>query len=155
MQKITKELLDSTLEKAKTSPRLRMNYNFHPTLDAIYQRMLNCLIPGTYCRPHRHNDPAKNESFIILKGRLLVLEFNDAGDIIDHFVLDSELGNYGVDFLPGVWHSIIPLTPCVVFESKDGPYSPINDKDFAKWAPEEGAQDANIFNEKILKKLGF
>jgi cupin fold WbuC family metalloprotein len=65
MQKITDHLLTETLLKAASSPRLRMNHNFHPTLDANYQRMLNCLVPGIYCRPHRHNDPAKSESFIL------------------------------------------------------------------------------------------
>jgi cupin fold WbuC family metalloprotein len=155
MQKITSHLLLSTLKKAESSPRRRMNYNFHPTLDAIYQRMLNCLMPNTYCQPHRHNNPAKSESFIILKGKMLVLEFDDNGNVIDHFILDSNTGNYGVDFLPNIWHSIIALTPCVVFEAKDGPYSPINDKDFAPWAPVEGAPEAGEYNKSLLKKFGL
>jgi cupin fold WbuC family metalloprotein len=100
MQKITSFLISSIFEKAANSPRRRINHNLHPSLDANYQRMLNCLMPDTYCRPHRHSDPAKSESFVILKGRAVVLEFNDNGDIIDHFVLDAEKGNYGVDFLP-------------------------------------------------------
>lgn len=155
MQKITNQLLSQTLDKASASPRRRMNYNFHPTLDAIYQRMLNCLIPDTYCRPHRHNNPAKNESFIILKGKAVVVEFNDKGEVTDHFVLDSIQGNHGVDFLPNTWHTIIALSPCVVFEAKDGPYSPLNDKDFAPWAPKEGSEDCQQYNHSILEKLGI
>lgn len=84
MQKITSTLLTSKLDKAASSQRLRMNYNFHPTLDAIYQRMLNCLMPDTYCRPHRHSNPAKSESFINLKGKALVIEFNDSGELLDY-----------------------------------------------------------------------
>ena len=155
MQKITSRLLSETLEKASASPRRRMNYNFHPTLEAAYQRMLNSLMPDTYCQPHRHNNPAKNESFVILKGRLVVVEFNDNGEIIDHIVLDSDEGNFGADFLPNTWHSIIALTPCVVFEAKEGPYSPLNDKDFAPWAPKEGSKDCQKYNHAILEKLGI
>jgi cupin fold WbuC family metalloprotein len=153
MQKITREILTSTLEKAAASPRRRMNHNFHPSLDDIYQRMLNCLMPDTYLRPHRHADPAKNESFIILKGRLLVIEFDDHGKVSDHIILDSNEGNYGVDFLPNTWHTIIALTPCVVFESKDGPYSPLNDKDFAPWAPAEGNPLAFEYQKKLLVEV--
>lgn len=134
MHKTTYQLLDSVLNIAETSPRKRMNHNFHPTLDAKYQRMLNCLMPDTYLRPHRHNNPEKSESFIILKGKLLVLEFNDTGEIIDYIILEYGSKNYGVDILPNTWHSIIALTPCVVFEAKEGPYSQLNDKDFAPWA---------------------
>ncbi|HEY9123189.1 MAG TPA: WbuC family cupin fold metalloprotein [Bacteroidales bacterium] len=155
MQKINSQLLNSTLEKASSSPRLRMNYNFHPTLDAIYQRMLNCLMPGTYCRPHRHSNPSKNESFIILKGRVLVLEFDNEGEISDFFILNAKEGNYGVDFLPNTWHTIIALEPSVVFEAKDDPYSPLNDKDFAPWAPKEGSEDCQRYNRSILEKLGI
>ena len=155
MQKISKELLDSLIEKATTSPRRRMNYNFHPSLDATYQRMLNCLMPDTYLRPHRHSNPEKSESFIILKGILLVLEFDNNGEIIDYIVLDTQVGNYGVDFLPNTWHSIIALTPCVVFESKNGPYCPINEKDFASWAPAEGSPEGIKYIISIKSKLGL
>jgi cupin fold WbuC family metalloprotein len=155
MQKITSSLLSSTLEKASSSPRLRMNHNFHPTLDAVYQRMLNCLLPGTYCRPHKHSDPSKSESFVILKGRMLVLEFDDFGNIVDHVILDTNAGNYGVDFLPNTWHTIIALEPCVVFEAKEGPYSPLNDKDFAFWSPLEGTPEAQLYNKTILLKLNL
>jgi hypothetical protein len=43
----------------------------------------------------------------------------------------------------------------VVFESKDGPYSPLNDKDFAPWAPVEGTSEAGVYNKSLLKKLGL
>ena len=155
MQKITENLLKETLEKAASSPRRRMNHNFHPSLDAIYQRMLNALIPGTYCRPHRHSEPAKNESFIILKGKLVAFEFDDSGDVIDFCILDAEKGNHGVDYLPNTWHTIVALTPCVVFEAKDGPYCPLNDKDFAPWAPVEGDPESANYINYLLNKIGI
>ena len=36
LQLLDKALIDSTSTKAKESPRLRMNYNFHPSLDDKY-----------------------------------------------------------------------------------------------------------------------
>ncbi len=155
MQKITEELLKHTLTKASESKRQRINHNFHPTLEANYQRMLNCLLPETYCQPHRHQNPPKSESFIILKGKAVVLEFDDNGIVTDYILLDSSKGNYGVDILPGSWHTIIALTPCVVFESKDGPYVKVTDKDFASWAPKEGDPNAQNFNKGLLIKLGI
>lgn len=54
MKLISEELLDSVSQEARESSRLRMNYNFHESLDAPIQRLLNALEPGTYLPPHRH-----------------------------------------------------------------------------------------------------
>lgn len=155
MRKITNTLLDEMLEKASVSTRRRINFNFHPTLDAVYQRMLNCLMPDTYCQPHKHGNPPKSESFIILKGRIIVFEFDDFGNILDHIILDAEKGNFGADILPNTWHSILALTPAVIFESKDGPYNPYDDKEFASWAPKEGSNDCISYNYKLLESIGL
>lgn len=44
---IDKALLDKVSEQAKASPRLRMNYNFHQSLDDKCHRMLNAIEPRT------------------------------------------------------------------------------------------------------------
>ena len=36
---IDKDLLDKVSEQAKASPRLRMNYNFHQSLDELCHRL--------------------------------------------------------------------------------------------------------------------
>ena len=41
------KLLDEVTARAKTSERLRMNFNLHDSLDAKAQRLLNALEPGT------------------------------------------------------------------------------------------------------------
>ncbi len=153
MQKITEVLLLNTLKKASASPRLRMNHNFHPGLDDIYQRMLNCLIPGTYLRPHRHTLPEKSESILILKGSVLAIEFENDGKISDFLELNSELGNYGIDILPGIYHTLIPITETIIFEAKQGPYSPLNEMDFAPWAPPEGSDAAIKYQKMLLDKI--
>ena len=46
--------MDETSAKAKTSPRLRMNYNFHPELSDKVQRFINAMEPGTIVDIHHH-----------------------------------------------------------------------------------------------------
>ena len=71
MKIINEQLLDETQAKALQSPRLRMNYNFHERLDDPINRLLNAMEPGTYLRPHRHLNPAKDEIFLLLRGKVL------------------------------------------------------------------------------------
>ena len=44
---LDKTLLDSLTEKAKVSPRLRVNFDLRDTPDDASQRMLNAIEPGT------------------------------------------------------------------------------------------------------------
>jgi cupin fold WbuC family metalloprotein len=120
---IDKELLDTVSEQAKASPRLRMNFNFHQSLDDLCHRMLNAIEPGTEVPIHRH--PTKDESFVILRGKVRSTTYNDDGRIIDSVVLSQEDGVYGVDILKGVWHKLESLEPnSVIFECKEGPFVP-------------------------------
>ncbi len=63
--------------------------------------MLNAVEPGTVVPIHRH--PTKDESFVILRGKVRVTTHNDEGSIIEDVVLRQERGNYGVDVSGGVW----------------------------------------------------
>jgi len=89
MIKINEEFIEITSAKAKTSKRRRMNYNFHKEDSATLQRMLNAMEPDTYIQPHKHEDPDKVEAFFALRGRILVVEFDDEGNISDH-ILDFD-----------------------------------------------------------------
>jgi len=154
MIKITNELLDIVSDSAKKSERKRKNYNFHPRLEDPLQRLLNAVEPPTYLQPHKHENPDKSEIFIILRGKVLIVEFDDQGEIIDHFVLDWEGGNKGVEIRPGTWHSFISLQEdSVLYEVKEGPYDQRTAKDAAPWAPEEGSEEGAEFNKKVLRKL--
>ena len=116
-------LLNEVSAKAKDSPRLRMNYNFHQSLDDLCHRFLNAVEPGTEVPIHRH--PTKDESFVILRGKVRVTTHNDDGSIIEDVVLSQESGNYGVDIPKNVWHKLESLEPgSVIFESKEGPFVP-------------------------------
>jgi cupin fold WbuC family metalloprotein len=153
---INRQLTLSVSEEAKKSPRLRKNYNFHDDYEDPVNRMLNAFEPGTYVRPHKHEEPDKCEIFIILTGKALALRFDAAGEIIGHAVLDHAQGVYGVEFAPREWHTIISLASgTVLFEVKQGPYVQIIDKNFAPWAPQEGSPQAADYLASILTRLGI
>ena len=154
MIKINEEFIEETSTKAKISKRRRMNYNFHKEDSATLQRMLNAMEPDTYIQPHKHEDPDKVEAFFALRGRILVVEFDDEGNISDHIILDPLNGNFGAEIAPRKWHSIISLEKnSVAYEVKDGPYNAKIDKNFASWAPMDGDPDASNYIQKILEKL--
>ncbi len=128
---IDKKLLDEVSEQAKRSLRLRMNYNFHQSLAEKCHRMLNAVEPGTDIPIHRH--PTKDESFVILRGKVRSTTYNDDGSVIDSVILSQEDGIYGVDISQGVWHKLESLEPAtVIFECKAGPYSNANDNENEK-----------------------
>lgn len=127
---LNKELLDNITAKAEESPRLRMNYNLHDSLDAKAQRLINVLLPGTVLPIHRHRNTA--ETYVLLRGKMFVVFYNDQGMQIERYLLDSSLGNYGVQIPVGQWHGIEVIEPSAIFEVKDGPYIPLRPKDILK-----------------------
>ena len=120
---IDEKMLDEVSAQAQASSRLRMNFNFHQSLEDKCHRMLNAVEPGTDIPIHRH--PDKDESFVILRGKVRSTSYNDDGSVIDSVVLSHEDGIYGVDIPKGVWHKLESLAPAsVIFECKEGPFVP-------------------------------
>lgn len=151
--KINKDTLDSLVQEANISERKRKNFNYHQTFDDPVNRILNAVDPGSYVQPHKHENPDKREIFLLLKGKMLVVFFDNDGGITDHIILDNK-ENFGVEIPPSVWHTIIALEPdTVAYEVKDGPYSPADDKNFAIWAPKEGDMKCEEYMSGILNKL--
>ena len=123
MRIIDEELLNEVSLQAEESPRLRMNYNFHQSLEDKCHRMLNAVEPGTVVPIHRH--PTKDESFVILRGKVRVTTHNDDGSIIEDVVLSQESDNYGVDIPKNMWHKLESLeSESVIFECKEGSFVP-------------------------------
>ena len=128
---IDKQLLDKVSEQAIESPRLRKNYNFHQSIEEKCHRFLNAVEPGTVVDIHRH--PAKDETFVLLRGRVVVKTYYDDGCVIDSIELCPEDGKYGVNIPKGIWHNLEVLEPnSVFFECKEGPYSPLDQEVFNK-----------------------
>ena len=83
---------------------------------------LNAVEPGTVVEIHRH--PTKDETFVILRGKVKVTTHNDDGSIIESVVLCAEEGRYGVNIPKGVWHTLESLeSGSCIFECKEGPFS--------------------------------
>ena len=81
--------------------------------------MLNSVEPGTEIPIHRH--PTKDESFVVLRGKVRCTTYKDDGSVIESVVLCVEEGRYGVDIPRGVWHRLESLARgSVVFECKAG-----------------------------------
>jgi len=124
---INNELLDKITAEAEASPRLRMNYNLHESLDAKAQRLINVLLPGTPLPIHRHKHTS--ETYVVLRGKMFVVFYNDLGAQIERFLLDPTQGNYGVQIPKGRWHGVEVIEPSAIFEVKDGPYTPLEPED--------------------------
>ena len=151
MIRIENTLLEELIAKAKTSPRRRQHHNLHKSYGEYLQRFLNAVEPGSYIRPHRHLSAGKTEIFVPLKGRFLVLIFNEKGDVIDHEMLVPSASPYLVEIAPETYHTVCSLeTGSVAFEIKDGPFDPAAAKDFATWAPEEGTPEADAYLRSIV-----
>lgn len=153
IQPITRTLLEETARRAAESPRRRINYNFHSGPTDNPHRFFNVLLEGTYVRPHRHCDPPKAETFLVLEGTAVLFIFDDAGNVTGRYELSADGETFGIDLPPNTWHSIAALTPRVLcFEVKPGPWEPATDKEFAEWAPAEGDGDVEEYLATLLDR---
>lgn len=135
MKQITLSDLKQQSEAAANAPRLRAHRNFHPELSDPVQRLAIAMEPGTYVRPHRH--PHTFELLLPLRGRFVVLNFDDQGVVTRRVVLGEAC--MALEMEAGTWHAVLSLDHGgVIFEVKHGGYQPVADEDFVTWAPAEG-----------------
>lgn len=128
--------------EAAAIPRRRKNLNLHPVLEDPIQRLFNALALGTYVRPHRHDRAEGWELMLAARGAFSILTFDDTGLILERHNLSATGQLAAVEIPARAWHAVVVMAPdTVMFEVKPGPYSPVADKDFAAWAPLEGAAE--------------
>lgn len=124
---INNEFINSLLDRAKESPRLRQHYDLRNSESDGSQRMLNALMPETEVPVHRHETTA--ETVICLTGRLEVILMEKLPDemglcyrvLSEHLLCPAE-GKYGMQIPTGTWHTVEAIEPSVIFEAKDGAY---------------------------------
>jgi cupin fold WbuC family metalloprotein len=139
LKRVTEGDFQQITHSASEAARLRTNRNLHPDLGDPVQRFLNAIEPGSYVRPHRHTAPPRWELFVGLAGCAAVLIFDPEGRVLARESVGPSAPCRAVEIPAGAWHSIVALEPgTVLFEIKQGPYIPLDDKDFAPWAPAEG-----------------
>jgi cupin fold WbuC family metalloprotein len=150
VQFIDDALIERTILRARSSPRLRANHNFHPSHADPTHRFLNAFLRGTYVAPHRHIAIPKPEAFLVLRGELACFLFDEAGNVRARHVLGRN-GVLGIDVPPGMWHTLAPATEVAVcYEVKPGPWDPATDKEFASWAPREGEPGAAAYLAALM-----
>ena len=131
-----RKVLDELTQRAKESPRLRMNLDLRNSPEDGSQRMLNALEPGTVLPIHRHR--TTSEVVVMLRGRAVQYLYDEQGRETDAVLLAA--GALDGDGVPGAvpgmtiskgqWHKLVALeSGTVIFEAKDGPYEPIGPED--------------------------
>ncbi|XZG69019.1 WbuC family cupin fold metalloprotein [Chitinibacteraceae bacterium HSL-7] len=137
--------LDVQLAAARVHARQRVPRLLHAHADEPCQRLVNALTTSSYVRPHRHLQPDKSETLIALAGHLGVLTFDDGGNVVDRMRLGLNAPGVLADIAPSVWHSVVPLTDCVLFECKAGPFVALSDDELAPFAPAEGSAEVPAY----------
>jgi len=140
MIKLSYDRLFDLSKEAQDLPRKRMNHNFHSELSDPIQRLAIAMEPETYIRPHRHGQTW--ELLTSLRGRFVVLNFDDTGTVIDRSVLNE--GTSVIETPAACWHAVLSLdNGGVIFEVKHGPYAPFQEEDFAPWSPSAGDENCS------------
>jgi len=150
LQIIDQAFLDRISLQAKESSRKRKNFNFHGSESDLSHRLLNAIEPGTYIPPHRHLDPNKDESMVMVRGKMGAVFFDADGNITQTAVLSAG-GAVGAINIPyGTFHSLVALeSDTVFFEAKAGPYALLTADERAPWAPQEGETGAVEYLSKL------
>lgn len=127
--KITQALLDQLTERAKASPRLRMNYDLRNSADDQSQRMLNAIEPGSPLPIHRHR--SSSETVVCLRGRIVEMFYDEQGRVCTEAIELSPNGPVVAVNIPiGQWHTVKVLeSGTCILECKDGAYEPLSPED--------------------------
>jgi cupin fold WbuC family metalloprotein len=145
-QIIDHDFLERVSSQANASPRRRRNHNFHASESDTCNRLLNAIEPDSYIQPHCHHEAAKDETLIVVRGRLGVIIFDERGTVTTTVVLGPAGESVGVNIPHGMYHTLVALDPgSVFFEAKAGPYAPLTSQEKAPWAPVEGELRASAY----------
>jgi len=157
------EILDKEVEKALASERKRVMYNMDNP-DEKLKVMVNSFVKKTYVTPHKHGGgegfPDKCEAFLIIRGTVAVLSFDDEGNITEINLLGEGSEEKAVMVPPRTWHCVVTVSDTAsVFEVIDQVYDPKTHKEFAPWAPMEGDEGwekyRDFLEESVRKKFNL
>ena len=128
--------LDQLAREAAETPRRRKNANLHAENEYPCHRLFNALQPDTYIQPHCHSAPSKDETVVMLRGKLGLVEFDANGQVISSTTV---LPGMTIDIPHGTFHGWCCLEAnSIFFEAKAGPYAALEPAEKATFAPAEG-----------------
>lgn len=131
---INQVILDKLTEEAKASPRLRMNMDLRNSPEDNSQRMLNAIEPGSEMPIHRHH--GSSETVVIIRGKIRWIFYDESGKETERVLLDANGENRMLVAEKDRWHSLECLeSGTVLYESKDGPYRPLQEDEILSIQP--------------------
>lgn len=145
--KIDKEYIERLKSLARCNGEGKCKMCLHNDTRKHVHEMLNVFPEGAYVRPHSH--PLKTETQIIIEGKMLMVIFDNLGEIVDEFVMENS-GIFMFRLEKGMIHTNIPLSDIVVYEVTDGPFIGKDDSVFPEWASEAAYGDEI---KKLINKV--
>ena len=136
LKRLDKILFDDIEERAKASPRHRMNHDLRTQAiddDAswrdVSQRMLNVMMKDTVIPIHRHSETS--ETVIILRGSGDEVTYDSEGKELERVTLRYGSECAAVQVPRNTYHTFIPHEDgTVIFEAKDRAYDPEKTEEF-------------------------
>ncbi len=155
MINLNKQEIKELIEKSKISPKKRASYILRGFRDKdIPSVLFNALQLGTYVCPHRHISKKGKEILIPISGNLIIVFFNDKGNIIEHIIVGPNKIPY-LEIPPNTFHTIIAKESdtilCELYMDNH-----VNDneyKEFASWAPEECSKEGEEYLDKLITEV--
>lgn len=130
--KVDENVIEELKRKARANKSGKYRLCMHHAPEDNLHEMFIVRGRNDYGRPEKHMHTT--ESHTIIEGRLLIIIFDEGGEIRESFELSKEqVHTYRLD--TNLYHMSIPLTEQVVYyEAKLGPF-PNEGNLFAEWAP--------------------
>lgn len=141
MHIVDRTFMDKLTEDAKAAPRKRAHFNFHKSLDESIHRLCIGVEPGTYVRPHRHFAANNWELFTVLRGKIVVLIFDEDGVVNKRVEMTAGGDTCSIEIPADTRHVFASLeSGSVVLEVKSGPYMRPSEDDWMPGTPNEGEE---------------
>ena len=123
---IDRQILDELTDRARVSPRLRMNFDLRNSPEDLSQRMLNAIEPGTELPIHRHRETS--ETVVCIRGHFEEYFYDADGNLTE--TIDLVPGGVVLNIPAGQWHNLKSLeSGTVLLEVKDGAWEPLREED--------------------------
>lgn len=140
---------------AEQAVRRRMHLDLHGGFQEPCQIFLNAILEDSYIRPHAHYESSGVETLVILEGAASVVIFDDFGTVVSVIKLSADFGTRIAQVPPLTWHTVVAeqLRGALIFEAKQGPFSPCRAKRLAPWAPPEKSTNSLQYLANLKQAL--
>lgn len=153
MKITSKHDLDKLTQEAHESARKRAHLPLHEKTDPVL-KLIMAMEPETYAQPNKHSGESRQELFIALRGKFIVLIFDDTGKVTEHTLIGPDEEDQMVEIPQGTWHTMWSLAEgSIAMEIIKGPYEKETYKEFPSWAPSENDASVPDYKKNILQEL--